>query len=325
MTAFLGFAVSLSGHAATAETAAAPDMIYPLDLKPLETLKECAVCPEMIVMPSGSFMMGALPTDSRNPFDFYGENPGLRKRGPDELNIIPSEHPRHLVLMDIPFAIARNEVSYAEWTACVEDGGCSHSPDHRVLTPTRYVSLGPDHPAINVSYLDTLEYVAWLNRKVGAEAYRLPTEAEWEYAARAGTDTPFAQGEELSADQANFSRKATENLLGMSRPDLVDRYMPVTVNELDAANQWGVRHMSGNVSELTLSCWSAEHLGLASDSAYLAHAEAARPCTRVAKGGDFGTAMDGLRPAARNRPTEDFRRDYLGFRVVRELDVKVDD
>jgi formylglycine-generating enzyme required for sulfatase activity len=173
-----------------------------------------------------------------------------------------------------------------------------------------------------MSYLDTLEYVAWLNGKVGAEVYRLPTEAEWEYAARAGTDTPFPQDEGLSPDQANFSRQATDNLLGESRPDLEDREMPVTVNKLDAANGWGVRHMSGNVSELTLSCWSAEHLGLTSDNASLAIAEAARTCNRVAKVADFGTAMDGLRPAACNRPAGDRRRGYLGFRVVRELDIK---
>lgn len=179
---------------------------------------------------------------------------------------------------------------------------------------------------MNVSYLDILEYVAWLNRKVGAEVYRLPTEAEWEYAARAGTETPFAQGEELTSDQANFSRGATENLLRDSenparipRPDLAERDMPVPVGDLDAANGWGLRHMSGNVAEITLSCWSPEHLTIASDSAYLAHSGAQTSCLRVSKGGDFGTAMDGLRPAARNRPTEDRRRDSLGFRVVREL------
>src|SRR5690606_27643739 len=125
---------------------------------------------------------------------------------------------------------------------------------HRVLTPSGYRELGPQHPVINVSYLDSLEYVAWLNGQVGAEVYRLPTEAEWEYAARAGTETPFAQGDELTAEQANFSRSASENLRGEPMPWLLDRYMPVPVNELGAANAWGVRHMSGNVVELTLSC-----------------------------------------------------------------------
>ncbi len=299
------------------------------ELKPLTGFRDCDHCPEMITMPAGSFMMGAIPGESRNPFDFYApidaKNFVPRVRGPDEINIIPNEHPRHRVEMDIPYAIARNEVTHAEWMACVEDGGCSHVPDHRVLTPNGYKSLGSDHPVINASYLDALEYVAWLNKLVGEQVYRLPTEAEWEYAARAGTETPFAQGEELTADQANFSRRATEHVLGrgheprVSLRELVDRYMPVPVHELDAANAWGVRHMSGNVDELTQSCWSDEHLGLPSDSAYLANAKSQISCRRAAKGGAYNTAMDGLRPAARIRPTEDRRRDFLGFRVVREF------
>lgn len=298
-------------------------------LNPLAAFRDCDLCPEMIVMPTGSFMMGAIPGESRNPWGITGpvDQKGKvpRVRPPDKINIIPNEHPRHRVDMDIPYAIARNETTHAEWMACVDDGGCTHVPDHRVLMPGGYKPLGPDHPVINVSYLDTLEYVAWLNLMAGEEVYRLPTEAEWEYAARAGTETPFAQGEELTADQANFSRRSTEHVLGrgqeprVSVPELVDRYSPVPVNELDAANAWGVRHMSGNVFELTQSCWSDAHLDLSSDSAYLADAKSQGSCRRVGKGGAYSTAMDAIRPAARVRPTEDFRRDSLGFRVIREL------
>ena len=103
-------------------------------VSPLESFRECDVCPEMIVMPLGAFLMGAKPGESRNPFDIYGPNATGRMRGPDEINIIPSEHPRHRVEMDIPYAMAVNELTYAEWMACVEDGGCTHTPDHRVLT-----------------------------------------------------------------------------------------------------------------------------------------------------------------------------------------------
>lgn len=96
--------------------------------------------------------------------------------------------------------------------------------------------------------------------------------------------------------------------------------MPVRVDELDAANGWGLRHMSGNVEEVTLSCWSDTHLGLTTDSAYLAHALSQADCPRrVAKGGEFGTSVDGVRPAARTRPTEDERSNFSGFRVVRDL------
>ena len=78
--------------------------------------------------------------------------------------------------------------------------------------------------------------------------------------------------------------------------------------------------MSGNVAELTLSCWSDTHLGIANDSAYLAAALAQGSCRRVAKGGSFTDGMYHLRPACRTRPTEDMRRDWMGFRVVGELD-----
>lgn len=294
---------------------------------PLNLFQECDVCPEMIVMPLGSFMMGAIEGESRNPFDFYGEDATMRVRGPDEINIIPHEHPRHRVEIDIAYAMGRNEVTHAEWMHCVEGGGCSHVPDHRVLTPQGYELLGPDHPVVDVSYLDALEYASWLNGVVGADIYRLPTEAEWEYAARAGTQTRFAQGNELTADQANFSRASTEHLRQRQRPngmpELVNRWQPVEVGELDAQNAWGLRHMSGNVLEHTQSCWSERHLSVGQASAYLAISKAHQACDRtVAKGGDFTTAMDGLRLAARSAPTEDYRRSFLGFRLIRVFSIE---
>ena len=290
----------------------------------LDRFQECEACPEMIVMPLGSFMMGAIPGESRNPFDIYGENATRRVRGPDEINIIPNEHPRHPVEIDIPFAIGRNEVTHAEWMRCVADGGCTHDPDHRVLTMQGYVPLGPDHPVIDVSYHDAVEYAEWLNTRIGADVYRLPTEAEWEYAARAGTETRFAQGDELTPDQANFSRAASEHLRQIQRPEgmpeLLNRRRPVPVQDLDAANAWGLRHMSGNVSEHTQSCATPRHLLLEFSSAYLAIAKSNQDCERtVDKGGAYNTAMDGVRLAARKFPTEDYRRSFLGFRLVRVL------
>lgn len=148
-------------------------------LPPLTAFHDCDICPEMVVMPQGSFMMGATVEESRNPFDFYGENANLTKRGPGEINIIPFEHPRHRVEMDIPFAIARHETTLSEWMACVDAGGCSHVPDTRIAKPDGAEHIGPMHPVVDVSYLDALEYVAWLNAQIGSDAYRLPTEAEW--------------------------------------------------------------------------------------------------------------------------------------------------
>lgn len=299
------------------------DEVYTLTngetVTPLERFQECDDCPEMVVMPMGSFMMGAIKGEARNPFDLYGPNATGRRRGPHEINIIPSEHPRHKVQIDIPFAIGRNEVTHREWMACVNDGGCSHKPEHKIEFED-HITLGPDHPVINISYFDIMEYVGWLNAQIGAEVYRLPTEAEWEYAARAGTTTRFAQGDDLTVDQANFSRGATEHVRGHEMPHLLSRHSTVGVDELDAANGWGVRHMSGNVREITMSCWSPLHLGLSSSSAYLADAQAKNDCGRVVwKGGAYNTAMDGLRLAMRYRPTKDRRRDHAGFRLVRQL------
>ena len=121
--------------------AVAQDVGPDLDaLGPLDRFQECDACPEMIVKPAGSIMMGSIPGESRNPFDAYGEDATGRRRGPDEMNIIPNEHPRHLVEMDIPYAIARNEITRVEWMACVDDGGCDYVPDHRVLDLSRFRS-----------------------------------------------------------------------------------------------------------------------------------------------------------------------------------------
>ncbi len=283
----------------------------------LDMFKECDVCPEMIVMPLGAFMMGASEGESWSSlWDVEGNGP-VGRDGPDGLYNIPSEGPRHRVEMDTPYAMGVNEVTHAEWMVCVQEGGCRHDPDHSVLTfENGYIALGPDHPAINVSLRDIEEYVAWLNARVGVEVYRLPTEAEWEYAARAGTTTRFAQGDVLTSDQANFSGETTAHNRGRPFPDLVTRAIPVPVDTLDAANPWGLRHMSGNVYEITLSCFTPQHLGLPTNSAYLAHAE--KGCDRyVAKGGSYNMAMDALRLGSRKRPLADSRNSYRGFRLIR--------
>jgi formylglycine-generating enzyme required for sulfatase activity len=284
---------------------------------PLEQFQECDVCPEMVVMPLGSFLMGASEGESwTSLWDVEGDGP-VAQDGPDGLYNIPHEGPQHRVLMDTPYAMGVNEITHAEWMICVREGGCRQNPDHSALVFGRgTIPLGPDHPAINVSLLDIQEYVAWLNAHVGAEVYRLPTEAEWEYAARAGTTTRFAQGDVLTSNQANFSGRGTAHNRDRPFPNLLTRGLPVPVDELDAANPWGLRHMSGNVGEITLSCYSKRHLGLPTNGAYLAHA--AQGCERfVSKGGSYSIGMDGVRLAFRLFPLNDRRRSYLGFRLIR--------
>ena len=100
---------------------AVPAKTDPAALPPLALFRDCDSCPEMIVMPPGTFWMGAIPGKSKDPFDIYApvdaKNFKPRVRGPDEIKIIPNEHPRHRVEMDIPYAIARNETTKAEWMA----------------------------------------------------------------------------------------------------------------------------------------------------------------------------------------------------------------
>jgi len=295
---------------------------------PLEMFQDCAECPEMIVLPMGSFTMGAPLKQSEQVYlSWYGPKPDGKPVGMEQ------EGPEHEVSIDIPIAMGRNEVTRAEWLACVADGGCSHVPDPKIRQRNhRYIYADdPRMPVIDVSYLDMLEYVAWLNRKTGTSAYRLPTEAEWEYAARAGTKTKyaqFAQGDILTLDNANIfiaryadgSRYVYRNPPERSYPDPNNRPMPVPVDMLDAANAWGLRHMAGNVRERTMSCSSKRHLGLSTSSAYLAKALQADSCSRVVKGGSFKDRDVFARSANRGSGYENVRSITCGFRIIKEME-----
>lgn len=263
--------------------------------------------------------MGAPPGESKR--NFHWDKKGFRLATPEEPYVAHHEGPVHPVTIDIPVAMGRNEVTHDQWMACVQDGGCGgHVPRDCVLQrDTPCVDVRGNHPVVDVSYLDALAYTKWLNQKVDAEVYRLPTEAEWEYAARAGTQTPYAQGEEVTTDQVNFHGKPTEEMLGVKRPDLARRGHPVRVDELDAANAWGLRHMSGNVVERTMSCWTLSHLGLKTASEYLRQAMRPGCADRVGRGGAYWTAMDFSRVASRGRTSEDARLMTSGFRVLRDF------
>ena len=161
--------------------------------------------------------------------DYYAGGNIIRTRDPQySINPFLHEVPSHLVVVDLPIAMGRTEVTREEWAACVADGGCEAG---QVIFPRRSISVAretrtvfrtqihasgfdfstihipftPRDPITGVTYPEMNDYVAWLNEKVGANIYRIPTEAEWEYAARAGTTTRFAQGETLSLSQANIA------------------------------------------------------------------------------------------------------------------------
>ncbi len=273
----------------------------------------------MIVLPLGEFLMGGPPGESR--LHIHLEPGNIRPVTPNDPYVAKQEGPVHPVSIDIPVAMGRNEITHDQWMACVNDGGCGG----HILRDCILQKNGPcakvvgNHPVVDVSYLDAVSYTQWLNEKVGANVYRLPTEAEWEYAARAGTQTPFAQGEEVTSDQANFNGQATQEMLGENRPELVTRGKPVQVDQLEAANAWGLRHMSGNISEQTMSCWTDTYAEWETSSLYLEMALLPGCERSVVRGGAYWTAMDFSRVAVRGGSNGSSRLTTSGFRVLREM------
>ena len=148
--------------------------------KPGDTFKDCDNCPEMVVVPAGSFMMGS-PTSEKFRYK--------------------DEGPQHRVTIPRSFAVGKFEVTLAEWDACVSAGGCTRQPSDSGWGRGR-------RPVIKVSWHDANTYVKWLSRKTG-KSYRLLSEAEWEYSARAGTRTPFSTGRRITTAQANFDGNYT--------------------------------------------------------------------------------------------------------------------
>jgi len=252
-----------------------------LALKAKDRFKECDACPEMVVVPAGSFMMGSPAGEARR--DAY-------------------EGPQHPVTIARQFAVGKFEVTFTEWDACVAAGGCKHNPgDSRWGRGKR--------PVINVSWDDAKEYVAWLSRKTG-KTYRLLTEAEWEYAARAGTTTPFSTGPTITTSQANFHGNYTYPGSGKG----VYRAKTVDVGSFPP-NAFGLHDMHGNVWEWVQDCWNASYSGAPSDGS----AWTTGNCSRwVLRGGSWYDDPRYLRSAARFRDTP--VRDYFaGFRVGRTL------
>jgi formylglycine-generating enzyme required for sulfatase activity len=295
---------------------------FPALAAPFDMFRDCDDCPEMIELPLGEFMMGA-PEDEPNRVYYFFED-GWRQDASLNPYFGYGEGPVHRVQIDIPFAMGCNEVTYDEWMACVNDGGCNgYIPDATIHWRTsdnpqiQNSQANGQYPAMRISYLDALSYVDWLNAQVGADVYRLPTEAEWEYAARAGTQTPFAQGEYVTRDQVNYALPPNHGT--PPRANGIIGGIPVPVTTLKADNPWGLRHMSGNVNEVTMSCWHITHQNWSASSSYLLHASEASSCDRVLRGGAYATVKPHVRVAARSPTDAVTRLPMLGFRVLREI------
>jgi formylglycine-generating enzyme required for sulfatase activity len=216
-----------------------------------------------------------------------------------ELVVVPAGAARLASGRDVtlvaPLAVGKFEVTFEEWDACVAQGGCGHRPADRGWGRGR-------QPVMNVNWDDAQAYVTWLVRKTG-KAYRLLSEAEWEYAAQAGT------GREVSATRG--ANQANCDGCGSRR----DNKQTAPVGSF-AANGFGLHDMLGNVWEWTADCWNDSHAGAPPDGGAPISGECSR---RVLRGGSWDNDPGRTRSAYRFRGPSDVRVDLIGFRVARTL------
>ena len=214
------------------------------------------------------------------------------------------EGPQHRVTISRSFAVGRFEVTFDEWEACLRFGGCGgYRPGDEGWGRGR-------RPVINVSWDDAKAYISWLRRKTG-KRYRLLSEAEWEYVARAGTKSPFSTGSTISTDQANYNGNST---YGSGRKgDYRQRTVPAGSF---SPNAFGLHDVHGNVGEQVEDCMSDSYKGVPSDgSAWLRGG-----CFwRVIRGGTWISMARHLRSAIRGRHGTGDRNKYVGIRVARTL------
>ena len=188
------------------------------------------------------------------------------------------------------------EVTFDEWEACVRGGGCNgYRPDGGGGWGRGAL------PVINVSWEDAQAYVSWLSETTGAR-YRLPSESEWEYAARAGTTTAYHTGSTISTDQANY-----ESSRGWTTP--VGTFAP---------NAFGLYDVHGNVWEWVEDCWHDDYRGAPSDGT--AWTRGGNCSRRVLRGGSWILNLRNVRSANRIWYTTRDRSYSAGFRVSRTLD-----
>jgi formylglycine-generating enzyme required for sulfatase activity len=194
-----------------------------------------------------------------------------------------------------PFYIGRREVTFEEWDACIAEAGCKQRPDDRGLGRAR-------RPAIDLDWDDAKGYTAWLSQKTG-HTYRLPTESEWEYAARAGSTTTYPWGKTVDKDKANCIGCTTDPL---KKAVDTGSFKP---------NALGIYDMTGNAAEWVEDCWNDNYRGAPADGSAWTKPQCRE---RVLRGGSFNNDPRYLRSAARFKYDHDVRFYTNGFRVVRE-------
>ena len=167
------------------------------------------------------------------------------------LDCYNDEFPVHTVTITQPFALSKYEITFGQWDACVAAGGCGG------FRPDDAGEGRGSRPVSNVSWEDAQAYVSWLSRVTG-EPYRLPSESEWEYAARAGSETRFSWGNEISSNRANCGKDFDDD-------GCDDSYLLAAPVGSFGANAFGLHDMHGNVKEWVEDCWNRSYEGAPSD------------------------------------------------------------
>jgi formylglycine-generating enzyme required for sulfatase activity len=237
--------------------------------------------PRMVAIPAGTFQMGSPQNE-----------PGRKN---DEDDMAGAGGQRVPITFKTPFAVGAFEITFAQWDSCLHDGGCQTGS-------LRVNGEKNDQPVVNLSWRDiTEQYLPWLNRKVSGRVdgpYRLPSEAEWEYAARAETSSPYWFGDTIGEGRANVESRNT---------------MPV--HSL-AANNWGLYHVHGNVWEWVQDRYLDSYKDMPSDGTCPQPAAQ----THVVRGGSFTNKAGDLRSAKRLAVFSHDRNPDIGFRVARALE-----
>jgi formylglycine-generating enzyme required for sulfatase activity len=255
------------------EATAAPPTV-PGKASAASEVKPCANCPTMIALPAGSFTMGNNASD-------------------------PSEKPAHHVTIGTPFAIGKYEVTVAQWNACVTAGACQH-----LANGTPGMNDHPNAPVRNVSWDDAQQYVKWLGKTSG-KSFRLPTEAEWEYAARGGTATPYWWGTQMR--KGNADCKECGDPWRAEAPDEVGSFAP---------NPYGLYDTSGSVWEWVSDCWHNSYKGApAKDSTW----DDPNCRVRVIRGGSWRDGASYMLTSTRFKYDASVRYSQNGFRVAMDL------
>jgi formylglycine-generating enzyme required for sulfatase activity len=251
-------------------------------LKPKDTFKECAseqgkdYCPEMVVVPAGSFVMGS----------------PLTEKGRDA-----SEGPQHTVTIAKPFAVAKFELTFDEWDTCVAYGDCPQGVSDAGFGRGQ-------RPVIFVTWDDAQRYAAWLSKMTG-KPYRLLTEAEYEYATRAGGQTAYPWGDDIGRNNANCNGCGSE--WDARQTALVGSFKP---------NAFGLYDLVGNVFEWVEDCAHNNYDGAPTDgSAWTEGGD----CIHIDRGGAWNFTPSALRSASRDSSATSYRIDNLGIRVGRTL------